>query len=185
MRHDCPPEDFPAPHRFQPPVAQRTRADSFYLSRCGFDSRPGVQTLRCPPTLNPKAPTRRITMSLAQPPSHESVPTTMATRRLVASLNTWLEDQDPSAPRCDPDKLYQVARQTIEQLGPDAKPQLPPATGQEELVRPWPANRRPDPGEPLQEMAHQTGTKPRASSPRHGDRVQRGPKDHAQRRPRP
>ena len=59
-------------------------------------------------------------MSLAQPPSYESVPNIMATRRLIASLNTWLEDSDPSAPRCDPQKLRWVAQQTIEELGPDA-----------------------------------------------------------------
>ena len=59
-------------------------------------------------------------MSLAESPSSKSVPELMMAKRLTHALSTWLEDQDPSAPPCDPHRLHRVTQQTIEELGTDA-----------------------------------------------------------------
>ena len=107
-------------------------------------------------------------MSLAEPPSYESVPNVMTAKRLIESLSTWLEDENPLAPRCDPKRLYRVAQQTIDELGAEASHESllkqakknwhdigPPSESETlgVLFRAWMSQHRQDPGDHHRAMA--------------------------------
>ena len=59
-------------------------------------------------------------MQHPDPISEKSVTNIMTTRRLVHELNSWLEDLHPSGTPRDPDRLYLIVQQTINESDKNA-----------------------------------------------------------------